>query len=411
MAKTRRELAACELIFWEWVRKGSTWTAASQAAGVDRAQGYRWRKANGFRVPAPPRAVSGRYLCLEERLRIADLRLEGAGVRTIATALGRAPSTISRELRRNTTPGGARPPGRRQRPRPATYRPYAAHERAAARRPRPKCAKLDDPVIGTELSAYVEAKMDLRWSPQQISHMLAVQHPEREELRVSHETIYQTLYVQGRGHLRADLHRQLRSGRATRRPHTVAGPGRRDTLPGALSISERPAEAADRAVPGHWEGDLILGSNCRSAVGTLVERATRYVLLVHLPGGHDAHAVARALTATIQTLPEHLRRSLTWDRGTEMAQHAQVTVATDMAIFFCDPHSPWQRGSNENTNGLLRQYFPKGTDLSVHTAEDLAAVAAELNGRPRKTLGWSTPAEAMNRLLSDPSQPVVATTL
>jgi len=411
MAMTRRELAACELNFWDHVRKGSTWTAASQAAGVDRAQSYRWRKANGFRTPAPPREVSARYLSLDERLRIADLRLAGEGVRAIAAALGRAPSTVSRELRRNSTPGGARPPGSRQRPRPATYRPYAAHERAAARARRPKLAKADDPVIGPVLSAFITAKMDLRWSPQQISHELAVAYPDHPELRMSHETIYQSLYVQGRGHLRADLHRQLRSGRAVRRPHTVAGPGRRDTLPGALSISARPAEAEDRAVPGHWEGDMILGSNCRSAIGTLVERVTRYVLLVHLPGAHDAPAVAQALTATIQTLPMHLRRSLTWDRGTEMARHAEVTLATDMAIYFCDPHSPWQRGSNENTNGLLRQYFPKGTDLSVHSVEHLQAVAAELNGRPRKTLGWATPAEAMNRLLSDPSQPVVATTL
>jgi len=226
-----------------------------------------------------------------------------------------------------------------------------------------------------------------------------------------HETIYQSLYVQGRGYLRADLHRALRSGRAQRRPATATRHGAWSKVPGAISISERPAEADDRAVPGHWEGNLLLGSNYRSAVGTLVERATRCVLLVHLPGGHDAHAMAAALTATVQTLPVHLRRSLTWDRGTEMARHAQVTMATDMAIFFCDPHSPWQRGSNENTNGLLRQYMPKGTDLSVHSAEDLAAIAAELNGRPRRTLGWAKPAEAMNRLLSDPRQPIVATTL
>ena len=181
-------------------------------------------------------------------------------------------------------------------------------------------------------------------------------------------------------------------------------------MPGAISISERPAEAADRAVPGHWEGDLILGSNCRSAIATLVERATRYVMLVHLPGTHDAPAVAAALTTTIQTLPAHLRRSLTWDRGTEMARHRDITLATDMQIYFCDPHSPWQRGSNENTNGLLRQYFPKGSDLSMHTPQHLLAVAAELNGRPRKTLGWATPAEEISRLLSDHSQPVVATT-
>ena len=344
-------------------------------------------------------------------LGIADLRLAGEGVRSIATTLGRAPSTISRELRRNATPGAPRGPRSKLPPRRLGYLPYAAHQRAAARATRPKVAKLDDPGVGAELAAFVTAKMDLRWSPQQISHELTVVYPDREVVRVSHETIYQSLFVQGRGHLRADLHRQLRTGRAQRRPRTIAGPARRDTLPGALSISERPAEAGDRAVPGHWEGDLILGSNCRSAIATLVERATRYVMLVHLPGAHDAPAVAAALTATIQTLPAHLRRSLTWDRGTELARHADITLATDMSIYFCDPHSPWQRGSNENTNGLLRQYFPKGTDLSVHSPEHLLAVAAELNGRPRKTLGWAKPAEAMTRLLSDPSKPTVATTL
>lgn len=347
---------------------------------------------------------------MDERLRIADLHLAGEGVRAIATDLGRAPSTISRELTRNGTAGPGRRPRSTRPPRPRSYLPYAAHQRAAARAARPKIAKLDDPVIGAELSSYVSAKMDLRWSPQQISHALAVNHPARKELRVSHETIYQSLFVQGRGHLRADLHRQLRSGRAQRQSRGGSA-ARQPKMPGLISISERPAEADDRAVPGHWEGDLILRSNCRSAVGTLVERATRYVLLVHLPRAHDAPAVAAALTATIQTLPAHLRRSLTWDRGTEMAHHAEVTLATDMAIYFCDSHSPWQRGSNENANGLLRQYMPKGADLSKHTAEDLAAIAAELNGRPRKTLGWATPAEAMNRLLSDPRQPVVATTL
>jgi len=232
--------------------------------------------------------VSGRYLTLEERLHIADLHLAGEGVRAIAGALERAPSTISRELRRNGSAGLPRGPRSKLPPRPLTYLPYAAHQRAAARAARPKVAKLDDPVIGAELSAFVTEKMGLRWSPQQISQKLAEAHREREELRVSHETIYQSLFVQGRGHLRADLHRQLRTGRAQRRPRTIAGPARRNTLPGALSISERPAEAGDRAVPGHWEGDLILGSNCRSAIGTLVERATRYVMLIHLPGAHDA---------------------------------------------------------------------------------------------------------------------------
>ena len=409
MSKWKHEQLQRQERYWEQVRKGLSERAACEAAGVDRRQGYRWRKVAGGRVPRAPRVVSGRYLSLDERLMIADLHLSGSGVRQIATALGRAPSTISRELTRNgvatTGPGRMRPPGR------VKYAPYAAHQRAGARALRPKVARLDDPVIGAELTAFVEAKMDLRWSPQQISNELTVVYPDREVMRVSHETIYQSLFVQGRGHLRADLHRQLRTGRAARRPRTSTAQSSWSKIPGAISISERPAEAGDRAIPGHWEGDLILGSNCRSAIATLVERATRYVMLVHLPGAHDAPAVAAALTATIQTLPAHLRRSLTWDRGTELARHGDITLATDMSIYFCDPHSPWQRGSNENTNGLLRQYFPKGTDLSVHSPEHLLAVAAELNGRPRKTLGWAKPAEAMARLLSDPSKRTVATTL
>ncbi len=224
---------------------------------------------------------------------------------------------------------------------------------------------------------------------------------------MSPETIYQALYVQGRGHLRADLHQHLRTGRAVRRPRRPKNNGGSGKIPDLISISERPAEVADRAVPGHWEGDLILGSNCRSAIATLVERQTRFTMLVHLPDGHGAIAVRDGLLATIQTLPEHLRKSLTWDQGTELAQHRQITLATEMAIYFCDPHSPWQRGSNENTNGLLRQYFPKGTDLSVHSPEELTRVAAELNSRPRKTLGGRTPAAAMQTLLS---QDPVATT-
>ena len=220
---------------------------------------------------------------------------------------------------------------------------------------------------------------------------------------MSHETIYQSLYVQGRGGLRRDLHKKLRTGRALRRSHAAT---RRAAAAGgplnAISISERPAEAEDRAVPGHWEGDLIIGKDSGSAIGTLVERSTRYCLLLHLPERHGAEEVRDAMQAAISRLPEHLWRSLTWDRGTEMARHADITVATGLPIYFCDPHSPWQRGSNENTNGLLRQYFPKGTDLSQHSADHLDAVAVELNGRPRETLDWATPAEAMNRLLSQP---------
>jgi len=385
--------------FWAQVRLGATFTAACEAAGVERHQGYRWRKAAGGRIPPVPRIGCGRYLSLPERLQIADLRLAGKGVRAIASELGRAPSTISRELTRN------RPPQRARRLSPtARYAPYAAHTAAQARARRPKPAKLDS----RELAGLVEARLGLRWSPQQISADLKALHPNRSELRVSHETIYQALFIQGRGHLRADLHKQLRTGRAVRRPRGTLARGQASAIPNPISISERPAEAADRAIPGHWEGDLILGAGCRSAIGTLVERSTRYVMLLHLPEGHDAVTVRDRLIPLIKTLPAHLRRSLTWDRGTELARHHDITLATNMAIYFCDPHSPWQRGSNENTNGLLRQYFPKGTDLAQHTPGDLVAVAAELNGRPRKTLGWANPAQAMQQLLSDPSR--VATT-
>ena len=242
------------------------------------------------------------------------------------------------------------------------------------------------------------SKLAERWSPEQVSAWLAAEFPDRPEMRVSHETIYQSLYVQGRGALRRELAASLRTGRALRRPRRAAGE-RRGKIPGMVNISERPAEAADRAVPGHWEGDLIIGAKS-SAIGTLVERSTRFVLLLHLPAGHGAGAVAAAMTAAMGTLPAQLRRSLTWDQGSEMAGHAQIAMATGMQVYFCDPHSPWQRGSNENTNGLLRQYFPKGTSLAVHSAEQLEAVAAELNARPRKTLGWKTPAQALEQVLA-----------
>jgi len=383
--------------FWELVTSGASSSQACEAVGVDRRQGYRWRRDSGGQPPPAPRVVSARYLSLEERLQIADLHLAGASRRAIAAQLGRAPSTISRELSRNGPVAGRA--GR------ARYAPYAAHKRAGLRARRPKPFKLED----ARLALAVQDKLCRKWSPAQISAHLAGEHGDEAAMRVSHETIYQALFVQGRGQLRTELHRHLRTGRAWRRPHGFSA-ATTAKISGMVSISERPAEAADRAVPGHWEGDLILGQHCRSAIGTLVERQTRFCLLVHLPDGHGAQTVRDRLVAAITTLPEQLRRSLTWDQGTELAQHQAITLATDMAIYFCDPHSPWQRGSNENTNGLLRQYFPKGTDLSVHNAEHLESVAAELNGRPRKTLGFITPAEAMQRLLSDPGKPVVATT-
>ena len=300
------------------------------------------------------------------------------------------------ELKRNQCAAAA--PRQRRSP---VYAPYAAHQRAELRGRRPKPSKLEH----RPLAAFVHAEMDLKWSPQQISDELARRHAGQVGMQVSHETIYQALYVQGRGHLRADLHKPLRTGRAMRR--TRGAPAGKATLTDVVPISERPAEAADRAVPGHWEGDLILGSNCRSAIGTLVQRSTRFVLLVHLPAGHTAVAVRTVMIPTVSTLPERLRRSLAWDRGTELARHRDITLATGLDIYFCDPHSPWQRGSNENTNGLLPHYLPKGTDLSSHSPTELNRVAAALNSRPGTTLGGLTPAAAMQTLLS---QNPVATT-
>jgi IS30 family transposase len=294
---------------------------------------------------------------------------------------------VSREVARNARRSGE-------------YRPHAAQVAAEARRPRPKTGKI---AASPQLAALIQGMLERKCSPEQISARLRRDYPGQSELHVCHETIYQALYVQGRGELRRELAAALRTGRAIRRPRRTAG-ARRPRLPGPLvMISDRPAEAADRAVPGHWEGDLIIGAGQQSAIGTLVERSTRYVLLVHLGRNRTAEHVATQLAAVIHTLPGHLRRSLAWDQGAEMALHRQFTLATGMPVYFCDPHSPWQRGSNENTNGLLRQYFPKSTDLAVHTPEHLAAVAAELNGRPRKTLGWDTPAERLATLIDQPN--------
>jgi transposase, IS30 family len=266
-----------------------------------------------------------------------------------------------------------------------------------ARRPRPKPGRIGQ---NPELRDFIQDHLTLRWSPEQICHALRRRFADRPEMHVTHETVYQALYVQGRGELHRELTRALRTGRAMRRPHRHAAKRQPRFSHPMVMISERPAEAADRAVPGHWEGDLIVGRNSRSAIATLVERSTRYLLLVHLPTDHSAAAVRTALTDAVQTLPPHLKRSLTWDQGAEMATHHAFSIATDVPVYFCDPGSPWQRGSNENTNGLLRQYFPKGTDLAVHTPEHLDAVAAELNSRPRKTLGWETPAERLSKLLA-----------
>jgi len=374
---------AVQVQFWEGVRSGLGVQEAGAAAGVGPVKAFAWFKQAGGVKSNGPRPGSGRFLSVGEREEIAVGLAREESLREIAGRLGRSPSTISREVRRNSR-------GRRQ------YRALAAQGQAQHRAARPKTAKLAG---NEELRSLVAARLKQKWSPEQISVMLRRQFPDHPEMQVSHETIYQSIYVQGRGALRRELAACLRTGRALRKPRRKDGE-RRGKIPGMVMISERPAEVQDRAVPGHWEGDLITGAGNKSAIGTLVERSTRFVLLLHLPDGHGADAVAAQMTEVMATLPAALRRSLTWDQGSEMTNHAQVAAATDLEIYFCDPHSPWQRGSNENTNGLLRQYFPKGTDLSVCDRGDLEAAAAELNARPRKTLGWKTPAQALDEVLA-----------
>ena len=369
--------------FWDGIRAGLNAEQAAAGAGISRSVASRLvREAGGVKGNGPC-GTSGRFLQGWEREEISVGLALGLGYRQIAAGLapGRSASTVSREVRRNSVRG--------------TYRAHLAQRGAEERARRPKPAKL---AVNGELCQWVQHKLDKRWSPEQVSVRLKAAFPGRPEMRVSHETIYQSIYVQGRGALRRELAGSLRTGRALRKPRH-AGEERRGKIPGMVMISERPAEAADRAVPGHWEGDLIIGKNNKSAIGTLVERSTRFVMLLHLPDGYAPGQVAAAMTETMTGLPDAIRRSVTWDQGMEMAGHAQITMATDMQVYFCDPHSPWQRGSNENTNGLLRQYFPKGTGLSVHSRERLQAVADELNGRPRKTLGWATPAEALAEFL------------
>ncbi len=324
---------------------------------------------------------SPKRLSLDERVEIRiGLELQ-ASFAALGRQLRRATSTISREVAANGGRDG--------------YRPVAAHRRACAQARRPKETKLSG---HDALCRRVIADLEALWSPEQIAQRLRAQFPDDASMWVSHETVYKSLYVQGRGELRRELAACLRTGRAKRRPHGRLE--RRGRIKDMVMISERPAEVEDRAVPGHWEGDLIIGKNGKSAIGTLVERSTRYVMLLHLPHGKNAAEVRDAMTATIQTLPATLRRTLTWDQGIEMTEHVKFSIDTGVDVYFCDPHSPWQRGSNENTNGLLRQYFPKGTDLSVHSATTLQDAAGSLNGRPRKTLNWMTPAEKLTELVA-----------
>ena len=388
-----------ERAFWEQVPRTSSWVAAGAAVGVSAPVAQGWAAESGGVRPALT-AGTGARLTFAEREQIAVLRAGGMKAAQIARELGRHRSTIGRELKR--TPRG---PNNWRRP---EYLPSTAQADADQKARRPKQAKL---AVNLRLRREVQDRLVDDHSPEQISRRLREEFPEDPEMWVSHETIYQSLYVQSRGGLKRELAAHLRTGRTMRKPQRQADQ-RRERFAGMVMISERPPEVADRAVPGHWEGDLILGSTeSGSAVGTLVERTTRFVMLLHLPGGHTADIVQEAMVAKMARLPEQLRLSLTWDQGAEMANHAAIAEATGLSIYFCDPHSPWQRGTNENTNGLLRQYLPKGKDLSFYGPGLLDQIAAQLNRRPRKTLNWRTPAEALDALLSGQSGPPgVATT-
>ena len=381
MGGRSKEQQARTAVLWQRIRellatKSMTHTEICAAVGC----GPTLIATVNRRFVRPPRKRNERQLSLEERIAIEiGLRMKES-LSAIATRLGRATSTISREV-------AAQPKG--------NYRVWRGEELAEQNSRRPKDRKLES---NEKLRLEVEEGLSKLWSPQQIANRLKTEHPDAPEMRVSHETIYRTLYLQGRGVLRKELAAQLRMGPRTRRRRLTHSP-KSGHLRAMVNISQRPPEAEDRAVPGHWEGDLIKGALNRSCIGTLVERSTRYVMLLHLPNGGSAQEVEKALKKKIQQLPVELRRSLTWDQGGEMANHANFTIETGVAVYFCDPHSPWQRGSNENTNGLLRQYFPKGEDYTDIPEKRLDEVARQLNGRPRETLNWRTPAEALNELL------------
>jgi transposase, IS30 family len=382
--------------FWEALRSGLTPAHAAVAAGVSDAAARRWIEQAGYvpRTPIPaglePKASS--LMSFVERCRLEELLEAGCSQAEAGRRLKRHPSTISREICRGATSSG--------------YRARVGQDTVEAGRARPKPRKLEtNPVLLGE----VLQRLEQRHSPEQIAGRLREDFPDDAEMWVSHETIYQAMYVQPRGELARQVKTALRTGRTRRKPQGRNLTDNRGRIKDMINISERPAEADDRAIPGHWEGDLIIGKDQASQIGTLVERTTGFVMLLHLPADRSAATVAAAMTEAIPKIPEVLRLSLTWDQGKEMALHTKITEATGLPIYFCDPHSPWQRGSNENTNGLLRQYFPKGTDLSFHGPGILDNVAAELNARPRKRFKWRTPAEELNRLLSDPSAFVAAT--
>ncbi len=381
----------------QWARlieRGVSNSEACRIVGINVRTGKRWRhgrtvtSSDGRRLHYAPVTttrkveISERYLSEDERVTVADLHRQRHSIRAIAAEMGRSPSTISRELRRN------RDPGRGQ------YRPFVAQRLAVDRRARPGRGKI---VNDDVLREFVGSLLKKRWSPEQISHELRTEFPKQPEMQLAHETIYQAVYRPELGGLHRELPKALRTGRRRRKPHR-RGDERRGRLANMTMIDQRPGEADDRATPGHWEGDLIIGELTRSAIGTLVERSSRFTILLHLPAGrHTAEAVRDALIEAMSAVPAHLRRSLAWDQGKEMAMHADIAHALDMPVFFCEKSSPWQRASNENTNGLLRDYFPKGSDLRVHDAARLAEVAAEVNDRPRKTLGWTTPARLLEQ--------------
>ena len=367
---------------WAALQAGEFVADAAAQVGTHRTQARRWIAACGGVRPRRGRDLKGRCLSFAEREEIALARARGETIRGIARRLGRSPSTISRELRRNADRGGG-------------YRATMAHALAYERASRPKPAKLH---TNLRLRAIVQDDLRRRYSPEQIAGRLRRQFPDQPEMWVSAETIYPSLYVQSRGALRRELTRYLRTGRALRKPGRQVGQ-RKNRIPDMVHISQRSPEADERRVPGHWEGDLLIGKRNQTAIATLVERASGFAMLVALPDGYKPEQVAPALARKVQTLPGALRRSLTWDQGPEMRDWRQVHVAAGIEVFFCDPHAPWQRGSNENTNGLLRQYFPKGTDFSTVTETELDAVADELNDRPRKRLGFAKPTEQLAELL------------